>query len=254
MLGIANGTLGSSSSYGQNSSWNIANGYSGGWNSTLGTGAIMSALSQENARQANEWAKENMREAMAYNSKEAQKARDWEEMMSNSAYTRAVADMKKAGINPILAAGSQASTPTAGIASVNALQAQMAREYTDSESRNWSENQSKGGSSGYNTSESSYESNIAEQIKSGINAIADAMGSWFSDDNSGKGADEKEEGMKEIMEKSYNEMNADEKKAFVEYQEKMYGIKGAWEAVKNFPQNYKKVMEKIKDIREGAYK
>ena len=35
-----------------------------------------------------------------FNSSEAQKARDFELYMSNTAYSRAVADMKKSGINP----------------------------------------------------------------------------------------------------------------------------------------------------------
>lgn len=59
--------------------------------------------------------------AMNYNSAEAEKARAWSEKMSNTSYQRAVEDMRKAGLNPILAyTQGGASTPSSAQGTVSA--------------------------------------------------------------------------------------------------------------------------------------
>ena len=52
--------------------------------------------------------------ARDFNAAEAQKLRDWQTEMSNSAYSRSIADLKKNGINPYMAINglSAASTPS----------------------------------------------------------------------------------------------------------------------------------------------
>ena len=55
--------------------------------------------------------------AMQFEANQAEINRQFQTEMSNTAYTRAVDDLKNAGLNPILAVGNSASTPNGSMAS-----------------------------------------------------------------------------------------------------------------------------------------
>lgn len=65
--------------------------------------------------------------ARSFNSVEAQKQRDFEQMMSNTAYQRAASDARAAGLNPYVALGHGASTPSGASASSSAVTSSGAR-------------------------------------------------------------------------------------------------------------------------------
>lgn len=66
--------------------------------------------SQAMAREQMAFQKEANAKAMAFNATEAQKNRDWQELMSSTAHQREVRDLLEAGLNPILSANQGAAT------------------------------------------------------------------------------------------------------------------------------------------------
>ena len=83
-----------------------------------GSALVGGFLSNQGQNQTNAANLRIARETNTFNAAEANKNREWQERMSSSARQREVEDLKKAGLNPLLAAGgSGASSPGGSSAS-----------------------------------------------------------------------------------------------------------------------------------------
>lgn len=137
-LDMLTGSLGASASLGAN----LTQGYSSGgsvnsaksqsYSHTYGKEASATGATQ--AALANNTAMANWEKAAEYNAEQARIQREWQERMANTVYQRSVEDMKKAGINPILAANmglgtaSVGSGATASMSDANAFMGQTFAE------------------------------------------------------------------------------------------------------------------------------
>lgn len=177
-----------SSAEGNSWGWGDGQNWSNSWNNGASSNAVYgseaSAKDILRAQEANAIQDYFNKQQMAYNSKEAQIARDFEAYMSNTSYQRAVEDLRKAGLNPILAAMNMgASTPGVIAASSGLASANKATTYADS--RGSSYNTGGSNSYGYNKSQngSSYSSKSEGHSRASSGSHSENYGKSHSENN-----------------------------------------------------------------------
>lgn len=178
---LDNGTLSNSAqnawSYGNSSGGSVGGGSSSNYGysegGTYGTGATASALSHQMMQEANE-----------FNERQAELNRKWQEYMSSTAYQRAMTDLKKAGLNPILAYTQGGASIGSGAMASSAMGNAYTDNYSKSEnsgnsseySKSWNKSMNKSGENAWSNSSTDIANTLATTAGLAIDTVKSIMG------------------------------------------------------------------------------